>query len=111
MPMDRTPWTRAVLRDGRMTLNAWSPLLITGGPQRAVLERLADGGAVVADLYEHAGETALELIVEWVFAGAGGAAAEAVLLAWAADVGYGRVWLPGRVVDLDVVPAAAGRAG
>jgi len=108
---DLVPWARAVIRHGRITLNPWSPSLMSGGPARSVLARLRHAGTVIADLrsqlHDSGGE---ELIVEWVPAGAATAAAEAALLAWAERVGYVRIWLPDRVVDLADTLFAGGRA-
>jgi hypothetical protein len=47
---DSSPWARAVIRDGRVTLNSWSSSLMTGGPVRAVLRPLLADGVVLADL-------------------------------------------------------------
>jgi hypothetical protein len=47
---DPAPFCRATLRGGRITLNAWEPGLVSGGPSRALLAELAEAGAVLADL-------------------------------------------------------------
>ena len=105
------PWARAVVRDGRITLHEWRPGLMTGGPQRTVLAGLASRGVVLADLrcdmYE---DGSLELRVEWIPAGVDPGAAAAAVVAWAEQVGYRRVWLPDRVVDLSDALFTGGRA-
>jgi hypothetical protein len=64
-------------------------------------------GVTIADLVRCGAAGGHELIVR-LLAGGGGRRAERVLIRWAATAGYGRLWLPDRVVDLS--PAAGGRA-
>jgi hypothetical protein len=105
------PWARAVIRNGTITLNPWSPELMSGGPQRTVLAPLARRGVALADLSSDVREDGTEeLRVAWVPAGASGGAAADVLIAWAEQVGYRRVWLPDRVVDLTGRLSTGGRA-
>lgn len=100
------PIVRATIRGGRITLNGWTPWLITGGPSRVHLDRAVRAGVVFADLTPLAPG---ELGIEWVPEEAATPEAERALLRWAAVVGHARVWLPDRVEDLAPV-APAGRA-
>lgn len=98
------PTCRATIRDGSLTLHAWQPWLIRGGPARVHIDALAERGVALADLTNIEGDDGNELIVQWLPWEAGGAEATAVLEAWAATVGYRRVWFPGGVVEVDVQP-------
>jgi hypothetical protein len=91
---DDDPICRAAIREGRVTLNAWTPGLIRGGPAGAAL---ASVDAALADLRVPEDR---ELVVTPVARVPWPATAEGALLAWARRVGYRRVWLPGRVVEL-----------
>jgi hypothetical protein len=109
---DFAPWARAVIRDGRVTLNPWSSSLMTGGPVRAVLRVLPADGVVLADLASEPGDDGREeLVVCWVPAGRSSPPAEAALLRWAERVGYRRVWLPDAVVDFSDSLPTGGRMG
>ena len=109
-PAENLPWARAVVRDGRITLNGWSPSLMTRGPARAVLLRSLPEGVVIADLTSDVRPDGREeLIVRWVPDGRASDAARATVVGWAAVVGYRRVWLPDDVVDLGDAPSDAGR--
>jgi hypothetical protein len=96
------PWCRATIADGTITLNPWTPYLIRSGPQAMVLERL--DGVVLADLFTEGEPGEEELTVRYVCRSPRSGQAEDALIAWAATVGYRRIWLPTRVMDLD--PAA-----
>jgi hypothetical protein len=100
VPIDH-PTCRAAIRGGQITLNRWSRSLLSGGPERAGM-RTIDGA--LADL-RLLGD---ELVVSPVPHAPWTAAAETTLLDWSAVVGYRRVWLPGRLVDLggELVPLA-----
>jgi hypothetical protein len=99
--LEMAPWARAVIRKGRITLNAWTPNLMTGGPTRPLLARLRKTGTVLADLYSDVRPDGTEeLIVEWIPDTAGDAKAVVLLTDWASQVGYTRVWFPDSVVDL-----------
>lgn len=92
--MHDEPMCRATIRDGVLTLNRWRPIL------HGCFEPAA--GVAIADL------TVLsprELLVEWIVAGDD----EEILLEWAQLVGYTRVWLPARLVELEasLVPDGA----
>jgi hypothetical protein len=97
----RKPWCRATVRDGRITLNPWHSKLVHGGPGRTFLARLEDDVAI-ADLFNESDD---ELIVSWVHG-----RDEETVVAWAGRVGYSRVWLSDRVVDLEVAPFDGGLA-
>ena len=94
------PWCRATIAAGVITLNPWSPALIRGGPAAMALERLAERGVTLADLFAEGDPGDEELFVRYV-ARLGTEQSDAALLAWARTVGYVRAWLPDRVVELD----------
>jgi hypothetical protein len=88
------PSCRATIRDGLLILNSWTPGLRGGrGPELSGFRTIT---AALADLRMHDDE----LIVTPVPRTAWTEDAEETVLAWASLVGYRRVWLPGRVVDL-----------
>lgn len=95
------PDFRATIRRRRVLLTAWIPFLASGGPFGAVVRERAEDGVALADLtvvQDHEG-LADELIVDFV---AGNSSdARRALLRWATRAGYGRVWLPDEVVEVD----------
>ena len=99
-----SPFARAAIRHGTITLHPWSPRLIRGGPRAAALDEVS---AALADL---SCTDQNELIVTPVPPGQLDDTARAALVAWAATVGYERVWLPGQVIALLDQPASLGRA-
>jgi hypothetical protein len=102
MPQPR-PHCRATVRDGQVTLNPWFPQLIRTGPRLSALDTV---DAAVADLDVLPGD---ELVVRPVPRVPWPDEAGEAIVAWAALVGFRRVWLPGDVVD--VTPATdLGRA-
>lgn len=82
-----------------MTLNAWGSGLLRRGPAAMLLK---DARAGLVDLHRPADD---ELVVERVADAPWGAEHAHTLLQWAATVGYRRVWLPDRPVDLDASAA------
>jgi hypothetical protein len=90
------PTCRATIRDGRVTLNRWTPGLFGRGLEPVGFRTLT---AALADLRIEADE----LIVTPVPRTPWSAGAEAAILRWAPTVGYRRVWLPRRVVTFDDV--------
>lgn len=103
-----TPRCRATINHGTIvTLTEWAPWLVEDGSDGALLDDVAERGIVLADLTIVAGEDGRELIVRFIPEGAGTEEAVDALLDWAATVGYRRVWLPDRVVDVAdaLVPA------
>src|SRR5687767_9897928 len=98
------PWCRATIVDGTVTLNPWTPYLVRGGPGAMALEGLAAHGVVLLDLFAEGEPGDEELTARYVCRSPRSAEAEEALTAWAALVGYRRIWLPDRVLDLD--PAA-----
>lgn len=95
---------RASIRDGLVTLNRWSPALYRRGPAPAAMAHLE---TALADLHRLDDG---ELLVVPVPGSPWGLATDATLTAWAARVGYRRLWLPGHVVTLDELPEL-GHAG
>ena len=95
------PWCRATIAQDTVTLNPWTPQLIRGGPASMTLERLAGAEVALADLTAEGDPGDEELFVRYVPRSPRTERSDAALLAWAATVGYRRVWMPERVVDLD----------
>ena len=93
------PFLRATIAAGELTLNPPLSGTITGGPASMTLARL-DDGVVLVDL-RHAGDD--DELVATVPPNAPRltAAARRTLARWAALVGYRRLWLPARVVELE----------
>lgn len=93
------PFCRACIRGGRVTLNAWTPRLIRGGPaamqMRSVKAALVDLFVVNED----------ELIVKPVARSRFTAEDAEAITDWARRVGYSRVWLPDDVINLSGEPA------
>jgi hypothetical protein len=104
------PWCRATIAGDAVTLNPWTAQLVRGGPAAMSLERLHDTGVALADLFADGEPGEEEVIVRYVAQSPRSAATDAALVAWAQTVGYRRVWLPGRVADLDVAAAPLGTA-
>jgi hypothetical protein len=104
---DDLPWCRATIARGTVTLNPWSPALITRGPASMVFEDLAE--TAIADL-RTLGDDDSELLVRFVSRSPRPACAIDTLVAWAGTVGYRRIWLADRVVDLDVPDRELGLA-
>ncbi len=92
---DDHPTCRATIRDGHVTLNAWTPGLRGRGPEPSGFRSIT---AALCDL-EMLGDG--ELLVRPVPRIPWTSAAEGALLEWAALAGYRRVWLPGRLVQFD----------
>ena len=100
--LEGEPFLRATIAGGELTLNPPLTGTITGGPAAMTFERLRD--VVLVDL-RHAGEDDEELVVTVPpNAPPVDRAARRVLSEWAALVGYRRLWLPDRVLELDPPP-------
>jgi hypothetical protein len=100
--LEDEPFLRATISGGELTLNPPLSGTITGGPAAMTLARLRD--VVLVDL-RHAGEDDEELVATVPpNAPPIRRAARRVLSEWAALVGYDRLWLPDRVVELDPPP-------
>ncbi len=93
MSFETPPACRATIRAGTVTLHRWNPGMAPRGPLKAGLGHVR---AALADLHRDGDE----LIVAPVRGVPWHELAEHALLRWAEIVGYRRVWLPGRVVDL-----------
>jgi hypothetical protein len=99
MDPEPEPFLRATITQDRITLNPPLRGTITGGPASMTLGRLE--GVVLVDL-RHAGEDDDELVASVpTNAPPMTAAARRTLTRWAALVGYRRLWLPDRVLELD----------
>lgn len=108
---DRAPqpsW-RATIRGCQLRLTTWAPWLARGGPMGALLAQRERAGIAIADLTVHGGDER-ELSVRFHVAGPDPHQAEQVLVDWAARVGYGRVWLPDRLVAIQPDPERFGTA-
>ena len=102
--LEPEPFLRATIAGGEVTLNPPLTGTITGGPASMTLARL-EAGVVLVDL-RHAGEDDDELVATVPPNGPRlTAEARRTLARWAALVGYRRLWLQDRVVELDPPPA------
>ena len=104
---NRPSW-RATVRRGRLTVTSWAPWLATEGPI-GNLFRLRRADVTIADLTIE-GEDEGELLISFLCVGRDRSAAEQVLLDWAAHVGYRRVWLPDRLVEIEPSADQVGKA-
>src|SRR4051794_7360225 len=112
LPMTETgPRFRATIASGRLFLAQWHAGLIPGcGPQASRLRQRNKAGVAIADLSViRNGPCQVEIIVS-TLGGELTPAARLVLLTWATDTGYTRVWLPDSIVDLHDRDAACPRA-
>ena len=93
-----------VRRDGSVRLVDWGPWLAAGGPLYTLLEGRARAGVAIADLtvIRDEQQVAIEVIVD--FRGRAEPVHRDALCAWAARVGYRRVWFDGDVLELEPVP-------
>jgi hypothetical protein len=91
------PSCRATIRGRQITLNPWRPGLLHAGPESGGLHTV---DAALADLrlLQHEVIVAPVPRIRWT------RSAEAAILQWALAVGYGRMWLPRRVVVFDGAP-------
>jgi hypothetical protein len=87
-----------------MRVVQWAPWLAAAGPLYTLLEARARAGVAIADLTVILDDdgAAVELIVD--FRCHGTPAHRDALCAWAARIGYRRVWLDGEVVELEPAP-------
>src|SRR3954469_18606197 len=107
LTQEQDHFLRATIAAGRITLNPPLHGTITGGPASMTLARLE--GVVLVDL-RHAGEDDEELVATVPpNAPRITTAARRTLADWAAVVGYRRLWLPDRVLELEP-PDALGTA-
>ena len=106
---DLQPWCRATIAGGKVTLNPWAPSLVRGGPAAMVLRDLAGRGIALADLHAEGEPLEEELLVRYV-ADTRTTEADEALVRWAHVTGYVRIWLPGRVVELEPATAPCGPA-
>lgn len=95
-------------RDGVVRLVDWGPWLASGGPLHTLLDARGRAGMCIADLtiIRDDDGAAGELIVEPRCGDLGPHRAR--LAAWAATVGYRRLWMDGEVLEL--APTPGGRA-
>jgi hypothetical protein len=101
------PDFRATVHSTRVRLVDWAPYLARAGPLQTLLHARGRAGFAIADLTVlRDDDVAGELIVDFI---AGDAPAHRdALAAWAATVGYRRVWMPGEIRELE--PCAGGMA-
>jgi len=98
----QTPDYRATISDGQMNIVRWAPRLMRcWGPASAHFRSRAEEGVSIADLTVlRNSEAPYEVIVKFLAGGESPDAREAIVK-WATTLGYGRVWLPGDVVELE----------
>jgi len=94
---DDSPTCRATVSAGAVTLNPWRSGMGPHGPLKAGYAHVT---ASLADLRRLEDD---ELVVVPVRGTPWTDQAAATLLDWAARVGYRRVWLPDRVIELDAL--------
>jgi hypothetical protein len=101
------PDFRATIRSASLRLVDWAPYLARSGPLQTLIHARGRAGTGIADLtVVRDDELADELIVEFLTGDS--PRHRDTLAAWAARVGYRRVWFPGDVLALP--GAAAGGA-
>jgi hypothetical protein len=107
MELEPPDFRATVRRDGSVRLVDWGPWLAAGGPLFTLLEARARAGVAIGDLtiIRDQGGVAVELIVD--FRGGAEPVHRDALCAWAARVGYRRVWFDGDVVEVEPVPSGA----
>jgi hypothetical protein len=88
------PMCRATVRDGRITLNSWSPRQWQGSGARPAA--LGSVSAAVLDLHPDGDE----LVVEHVAGPAPDDRDREALATWAGATGYRRLWLPDDLIEL-----------
>jgi hypothetical protein len=93
------PTWRATIRRGGLTLTGWAPFLISEGPLATLLPARERAGVTIADLTIYGADDD-EVSVRYLALGTGREVADAKLTKWAQTVGYSRLWLPNRLVDL-----------
>jgi hypothetical protein len=98
----RDRFLRATIADGAITLNPPLSGTITGGPASMTFARLK--GVAIVDLRFTGGDDDELVATLPPNAPRLDRAARRVLADWAALVGYRRLWLPDRVIDLDPPP-------
>jgi hypothetical protein len=97
--LDDTPDYRLTVRRGAVRAIDWNPWLAGGGPLAMLLDGRGRAGVAIADLtVVTEGDLATEAIVR--FLAGDTPAARGAITAWASDVGYRRLWLPGEIVPL-----------
>jgi hypothetical protein len=94
------PDFRATIHDKGLTVINWAPYLLGGGPNGELLRGRAAAGVSIADLWVTESPPH-EVIVKYL-AVANLRRADRVLTRWAEAVGYFRLWLPDRMVQLDL---------
>jgi hypothetical protein len=103
------PRFRAVIVRGRLLVRGWADWMARGGALGNMFRGLERRGVVVADLIL-LGDQEEEIVVRFLAAGPKQAEAEEILIKWAGHLGYRRLWLPDRVVDIRdgaIVPGTA----
>jgi hypothetical protein len=108
--MPECPDFRATITPGELRVIDWGPWLVDSGPLAEAFRGRARKGVSIADLtvVRDDGEDAPVAEVIVAFRAGDTAAARGQLAAWAATVGYRRIWLPGDVREL--IPDAGGFA-
>jgi hypothetical protein len=106
---EEAPSFRATIRDGRIWLRAWSPAMSTpnGNPGRPVAPDVAVADLTVAEVESESGRR--DLIARFHFRSTGGDD-EGPLIDWASRTGYSMLWLPDRLVKLEIDPNRLGAA-
>jgi hypothetical protein len=90
---------RAIIRNGRLTLTH-RPMFLQARRTLTYARALQEAGTTICDLEIERSDHSSELIVRFVPAGSESDEAVETLLSWAELAGFGRVWLPDRIVEL-----------
>ena len=97
--MLESPDFRLTIHRRKVLAIDWHPWLVSGGPMTTMLRERGRAGVAIADVtVVHEDEVVAEAIVR--FLAGDRPAARGAIAAWAGNVGYQRVWLPGEVVEL-----------
>ncbi len=104
-----TPTFRATIRGGQVWLSAWSPEMAIpkDGPDRKPASEVAVAELTVTKVGEEDGRR--DLIARFLLRSEGDDDL-GPLIDWAARTGYSMLWLPDRLVELEIDPNRLGEA-
>ena len=103
-----TPVCRATIVGTTITLNQWSPSLMSGGPSRAVLRTVATDGTCLVDLAFETDDDGRSLIVTAVPGHDLDTDQRHAIIEWATATGYRRVWFDDDVIEIDLAAVEPG---
>lgn len=100
---------RATIREGRIWLRAWHPDLFPMGPEDTKRRPVAENVALVDLTVPETGGDRRDLIARFIYRSRT-ADDEGSLIDWATRTGYSMLWLPDRLVSLEIDPNRLGEA-